>query len=319
MKGYTKGMKKPHVQKKDPISMLINSVKRDWSLYLLISPVIVYFIIFKYWPMYGVQIAFKNFMPSKGIWGSPWAGFKHFDRFFSNYQFWRLIKNTLGISVYQLTVGFPIPIFLALMLNEVRSKYLKKTVQMVTYAPHFLSVVVLVGMVLAFLSPQNGVINHILALLGFEPINFMTEAKWFKTIYVFSGVWQNAGWGSIIYMAALAGIDTSLYEAAAIDGASKFKRVIHITIPGILPTAIIILILESGKIMNVGFEKVFLMQNSLNISASEIISTYVYKRGLLGAQYSFASAVGLFNSVINLILLITVNRISRSTSQNSLW
>jgi len=192
-------------------------------------------------------------------------------------------------------------------------------VQMATYAPHFFSIVVLVGMVVSFLSPINGIINKIIQLTGGEAISFMTEPAWFKTVYVFSGIWQNAGWGSIIYMAALAGIDISLYEAAAIDGASKLKRIINITIPGIIPTAIILLILDSGKIMNVGFEKVFLMQNPLNISSSDVISTYVYKNGLVGAQYSFASAVGLFNSVINLILLVTVNRFSKSIGETGLW
>jgi len=229
------------------------------------------------------------------------------------------MKNTLGVSLYQLVLGFPIPILLALMLNEVRNKHFKKVVQMATYAPHFFSIVVLVGMVVSFLSPINGIINKIIQLTGGEAISFMTEPAWFKTVYVFSGIWQNAGWGSIIYMAALAGIDISLYEAAAIDGASKLKRIINITIPGIIPTAIILLILDSGKIMNVGFEKVFLMQNPLNISSSDVISTYVYKNGLVGAQYSFASAVGLFNSVINLILLVTVNRFSKSIGETGLW
>ncbi len=305
--------------KRSVLSSLIKSIKNDWSLYLLITPVIIYFLVFQYWPMYGVQIAFKDFLAVKGIWNSPWVGFKHFERFFSNYQFWRLLKNTLGISIYQLAVGFPLPILLALMMNEVGNKYFKKTVQMATYAPHFLSTVVLAGMVISFLSPTNGIINSLITFFGGKPIYFMAEPGWFKTIFVFSGVWQNAGWGSIIYMAALAGIDPSLYEAAEIDGASKIKRILYVTIPGILPTAIILLILDSGKIMNVGFEKSFLMQNPLNISSSEVISTYVYKSGLVGAQYSFATAVGLFNSVVNFILLLTVNKISKSTSETGLW
>ncbi len=295
------------------------AIRRNWDLYVLITPVVIYFLIFKYWPMYGVQIAFKDFIANKGIWGSPWRGFKHFRRFFRSYHFWPLIRNTVGISVYQLAVGFPIPIIFALMLNEVKNEKFKKSVQTITYAPHFLSTVVLVGMMTAMLSPKNGIVNEFIKLLGKEPIYFMAEANWFKTVYVWSGIWQNTGWNSIIYMAALAGIDPQLYEAAIVDGASKWQRMWNITIPGILPTAITLLILNTGRIMNVGFEKVFLMQNGLNLTSSEVISTYVYKAGLIGAEYSFSAAVGLFNSIINFILLITVNKISRKTTETSLW
>jgi len=292
---------------------------KNLDLYLIMLPVVVYFIIFKYWPMYGVQIAFKDYIATKGIWGSNWAGLKHFLRFFRSYHFELVIKNTLGISIYQLAVGFPIPIILALMMNELTNPRFKKLVQTVTYAPHFLSTVVLVGMMTTMLSPRSGIVNTILKAFGMEPIYFMAEPAWFKTIYVFSDVWQNAGWNSIIYMAALTGIDPQLYEAAIVDGATKMQRTRHITIPGILPTAITLLILNTGKIMNVGFEKVYLMQNGLNLMASEVIATYVYKAGLVGAEYSFSTAVGLFNSVINCILLITVNRISRKTTETSLW
>lgn len=294
-------------------------IRRNWDLYLLIAPVVLYFLIFKYWPMYGVQIAFKDFIATKGITGSPWVGFKHFKRFFRSFQFESLIKNTVGISVYQLAVGFPIPIIFALMLNEVRNKKLKKSIQTITYAPHFLSTVVLVGMMTALLSPKNGIVNQFIKTLGGEPVYFMAEPEWFKSVYVWSGIWQNVGWNSIIYMAALAGIDPQLYEAAVVDGASKWDRMVHVTIPGILPTAITLLILNTGKIMNVGFEKVFLMQNDLNLTSSEVISTYVYKSGLVGAEYSFSAAVGLFNSIINFILLITVNKISSKTTETSLW
>jgi putative aldouronate transport system permease protein len=299
------------------LSSRLKSVRRNWDMYLLILPVIAYFIIFHYLPMYGVQIAFKDFMAVKGIGGSPWVGLKHFERFFNSYYAWRLIRNTVGLSLYQLVITFPVPIILALLINEVRNSKFKRVVQTVTYAPHFLSTVVMVGLILVFLSPKNGMINLIIVALGGEPIYFMSESGWFKSIYVFSEVWQNTGWASIIYLAALAGIDPQLYEAAVVDGASKIKRIIYITIPCLMPTAIILLILNFGHVMSIGFEKVFLMQNDLNLESSEVISTYVYKNGLVGAQYSFSAAIGLFNSVIN--LLIVVNTISKRVSQTSLW
>jgi putative aldouronate transport system permease protein len=269
--------------------------------------------------MYGVQIAFKNFIPTLGIWGSPWVGFKHFKTFFDSYYFWLLIKNTVGISLYSLIVGFPAPVILALMLNEIKNNKFKKTVQTVTYAPYFISNVIMVGIILAFLSPSTGVVNEAIKAIGLKPIFFMAKSSLFKSIYVLTGVWQGAGWGSIIYLAALAGIDPQLHEAAIIDGASRLQRLWHINVQGILPTMVIILILNTGSIMNVGFEKVFLMQNSINLEASEVISTYVYKAGLLNAQYSYSAAVGLFNSVINFIVLITVNSIARRVNETSLW
>ena len=304
-------------QKKNRLLLIIS---RYWDMYLLLFPVLLYFALFRYWPMYGIQIAFKDYSPYLGFLKSPWVGLEHFLRYFRSYYFVRLITNTIGISLYQLAVGFPIPIILALSLNEVRNRYFKKTVQMVTYIPHFLSVVVLVGMVFSFLSPRGGIINQFAQwLFKCEPVYFMSEPKYFKTIYVLSGVWQHMGWGTIIYIAALSGIDPELYEAAIVDGASKIKRILHITIPGILPTAVILLILDCGRIMNVGFEKVFLMQNGQNIAASEVISTYVYKTGILGAQFSFSAAIGLFNSVVNVILLLIVNSIAKRMSEVSLW
>nr|WP_240762852.1 ABC transporter permease subunit [Paenibacillus thalictri] len=292
---------------------------KNWELYVLISPVLAYFFIFHYLPMYGVQIAFKDFIAVKGITDSPWVGLKHFQRFFDSYYAWRLIRNTVGISLFQLAVGFPIPIVLAILMNELRSVRFRKTVQTVTYAPHFLSAVVLVGMMMAFLSPRNGLLNQLIVTFGGEPIAFFSEAGWFKTLYVLSDVWQNAGWASIIYMAALAGIDQQLYEAAVVDGANKFRKIIHITLPSLMPTAIVLLILNVGQLMSVGFEKVFLMQNDLNREASEVISTYVYTQGLLGAQYSFSAAVGLFNSLVNFFMLISVNHLSKKVSQTGLW
>ena len=298
---------------------LKKSLRKNWDLYLLILPVIVYFLVFDYYPMYGVQIAFKNFVASKGIWGSHWAGFVHFERFFNSYYFWRLIKNTIGISLYTLIVGFPIPLLLALMINEIGNMPFKRFVQTVTYAPHFLSTVVMVGMILMFLDPKNGIVNLFLRFFGFSPINFMIEPEWFKSIYVWSGVWQHMGWNSIIYLAALAGIDPTLHEAAKVDGASRLRRIWHINLPGILPTVVILLILNVGHLMSVGFEKIYLMQNDLNKESSEVISTYVYTSGILGAQYSFAAAVGLFNSVVNFALLVSVNYAARKLNETSLW
>ena len=309
------------MDKKSRISKdsLLYDIIRNWTLYLMILPVIAYFIIFHYWPTYGVQIAFKNYNVAKGITGSPWAGFRHFERFFKSYHFWPLIRNTVTLSLYTLIASFPAPIILALLLNEVTNSKFKRTVQTVTYAPHFLSTVVLVGMLTTFLSPQSGIINHIIEALGGERVYFMGEPAWFKHLYVWSGVWQHTGWNAIIYLAALTSISPELHEAAIIDGASKLQRIWHINIPGILPTAIILLILNLGQIMNVGFEKVFLLQNDLNMKASDVISTYVYRTGLLGAQYSYSAAVGLFNSVINFALIIIVNSISRRITEVGLW
>jgi putative aldouronate transport system permease protein len=296
-----------------------NRILRNWQLYALISPVIAYYVLFQYVPMYGIQIAFKDFIATQGIWGSPWVGFEHFDRFFNSYYFWRLIKNTLGIGLYSLAVGFPIPIILALLMNEVRAERFKKFVQTITYAPHFLSTVVVVGMMMIFLSPRYGIINHFIEMVGGQPINFMTEPSWFKSLYVLSDVWQTMGWSSIIYLAALAGIDNQLHEAARVDGATRLQRIWHINIPGIMPTIIILLILNMGSIMGIGFEKVLLMQNNLNMESSDIIATYVYRMGIQNAEYSFSAAIGLFNSVINFILLVVVNFISKRVSETSLW
>lgn len=275
-------------------------------------------LVFHYYPLYGVQIAFKDFIATKGIMGSPWVGFKHFERFFDSYYFWRLIKNTIGIGVFTLLISFPIPIIIALLLNEVKSLRLKKFVQTVIYAPHFLSTVVVVGMLLLFLK-SDGMINQIILLFGGTPIDFISEPAWFKSIYVLSDVWQTMGWSSIIYIAALAAVDPAQHEAAMIDGASKFQRIIHINIPAIMPTIVILFILNVGSVMAIGFEKVFLMQNDLNMSASDVISTFVYRSGILEAQYSFSAAVGLFNSIINFILLIMVNKIAKKVSDTSLW
>ncbi|MET3851658.1 putative aldouronate transport system permease protein [Paenibacillus sp. OAE614] len=291
----------------------------NWELYLFIAPAFFYFLIFCYGPMYGIQIAFKNFIPTKGITGSPWVGFDHFVRFFHSYYFWDLLWNTLSISLYSLVVGFPIPIILALAFNEVRNGFFKKLSQTVTYAPHFISMVVMAGMIITFLSPSTGIVTHMIEGLGLKSPDFLTDPRWFKTMYVFSDVWQSAGWGTIIYLAALSGVDPGLHEAAIIDGASRFQRLRHINIPVLVPTMTILLILNMGSLLGVGFEKILLLQNPLNMSSSDVISTFVYRSGLVDAQYSFSTAIGLFNSVINAVLLIVVNQIVRRTSENSLW
>ncbi|WP_312880120.1 ABC transporter permease [Paenibacillus phytorum] len=297
----------------------LKGITRNWELYVLILPALVYVILFDYIPMYGVQIAFKDFNAVQGIWGSPWVGLQHFERFFQGYYFERLLTNTVLISVYYLIISFPLSVVFALLINEIRLVMFKKTIQLVTYAPHFISTVVLVGMMAIFLSPKTGLVNQFFLWAGGNPIDFMAEPSWFKTLYVFSGVWQNIGWNSILFIAALAGVDPQQHESATLEGASKLQRIWHINLPGIMPTVMILFILQCGQIMAVGFEKVFLMQNDVNISASDIISTYVYRSGVLGAQYSFSAAVGLFNSVINLMLLIVVNRISKRLTDTSLW
>ncbi|RXZ80018.1 sugar ABC transporter permease [Paenibacillaceae bacterium] len=296
-------------------------MRKVWQLYVLIALPVLYIIIFKYVPMYGAQIAFKDFIVTKGIWGSEWVGLKHFIRFFHSYEFVRVMKNTLVLSLYSLIAGFPFPIILALSLNMVRNRFFKKSVQMVTYAPHFISVVVMVGILFELLDPRHGIVNQILNAFGLEPINFLGNPDYFKSIYVWSGIWQSVGFSCIIYLAALSGIDPSLHEAAVVDGANKWKRIWHIDIPGIMPIAIILLILNTGSMLEIGYEKVLLMQNPLNMRTSEIIDTYVYKVGLLSEamNYSYSAAIGLFKSVIGFILIYGVNKIAQKTNQASLW
>lgn len=286
---------------------LLRCVLRNWVLYLFLLPTLIYFLIFHYGPMYGVVIAFKNFSPVKGILGSPWVGLKHFFRLFNSYQFWPLMKSTLLLGIENLLITFPIPIVFALMLNQVREKKLKKIVQTVTYAPHFISVVVLVSILNIFCSPTNGLINILVRAFGGDTIMFLAEPRWFRTLYIISEVWQNTGWSSIIYLAALTGINVELYEAADMDGASRLRKIWHIDLPGIRETVVVMLIMAVGRFMSLGFEKAFLMQSATNIDASEIIATYVYKVGLVDAQYSFSTAVGLFNNIINIVLIILSN------------
>lgn len=297
---------------------LASSLRRNWQLYLFVLPALLYFLVFHYYPMYGLQIGFKDYRASEGIWGSAWVGFKHFERFFGSYQFWTLIRNTLLINLYQLLL-FPVSVIVALSLNELRDGRFKRFAQTATYAPHFISVVVMVGIIIAFLHPVTGIINIIIDAVGGQPISFMTLPGWFKSVFVLSGEWQNLGWGAIIYLAALSAVDPQLHEAAIMDGASRLQRIWHINLPSILPTIVILLILQMGNFMLLGFEKIYLMQNPLNLSSSEVIQTYVYKTGLLQAQYSFSTAVGFFNSIINFLLLIGFNYTAKRASGTGLW
>jgi len=309
----------PSIVKTSQFKLARKSFRRHWQLYLLVLPPVVYFIVFKYIPISNAVIAFKDYNVVQGIWGSDWVGTKNFDAFFSNPVFWTLLQNTFFLSLYSIVVGFPIPIILALALNEIRNGIFKRTVQMVTYAPYFISTVVMVSMIILLLSPRLGIANQGLNFFGVSSVDFLGNPDFFRHIYVWSDVWQTAGYAAVIYLAALAGIDITLYEAARVDGASRIQKIINVDLPGILPTAMIILVLGVGNIMAVGFEKAFLLQNPLNLSTSEIISTYVYKTGLLNADYSIATAVGLFNSVINLVLLLGVNFFIKRVSGNGLW
>ena len=313
----------PAAEKRPDKKSLSARIRREFSLnkylYIMAIPVVFYYVIFHYLPMYGAQIAFKEFDIAKGIWASKWIGFRHFWEFVSGIYFWRLIRNTFIISIYQMIFGFPAPIILALLLNELRSDKFKRFVQTAVYLPHFISLVVICGMVLDFVS-RSCVVVQIMAFFGFSPVSLMTRPQYFRPIYVISGIWQEIGWGSIIFLSALASIDQEQYEAATIDGAGRFRRMLHITIPGILPTITILLILRIGHLMSVGFEKIILLYNPSIYEVSDVISTFVYRKGLQESfQYSFSSAVGLFSSVLNFILLISANQISRKINETSLW
>ena len=296
-------------------------ISRNWGLYLLLLPALVLLILFAYKPMYGVVIAFKNYKNSLGILGSPWADplFKNFQRFFNSYQCEATIRNTLRLSLYSLAVGFPIPIILALMINQITAMRFRRAFQTILYLPHFISTVVMVGLLLIWLSPSSGLVGAFYRLLGKDAPNVMTSASGFPSIYVWSDVWQHSGWDSIVFLAALSSIDPTLYEAATVDGATRWQKMRYIDLPLLMSTACIMLILRAGNLMNVGFEKVFLMQNDLNMSTSEIIATYVYKMGLRNSQYAVSTAVNLFNNLINFGLLLLVNCITRKLGETSLW
>ena len=297
---------------------LIKDIRMHKGAYLIVLPVVVFYILFHYKPMYGLIIAFKNYSPAKGIMGSSWAGFKHFEDFLTNPYFWRLMRNTLTISLSNLIFSFPAPIILALLLNEIKNKAFLRGSQMIMYIPHFISLVVICGMIINF-TDLDGVINDLLNVFGIERKAYLNYPQYFVPIYVISDIWQGIGWNSIIYMAALTGIDTSLYEAATIDGAGRWKQTLHVTIPGILPTIIIMLLMRIGNLLSVGYEKVILLYNPLTYETADIISTYVYRKGLLEQNYSFSTAVGLFNSIISFILLIGANTLSKRCGEGSLW
>lgn len=295
-------------------------MKRNWILYLFLVPAVVYIAVFMYAPMYGLVIAFKDFSASKGIMGSPWVGTKWFSTFFNAPRFWQILKNTLALSVYSLVVGFPLPVILALIINGIGNTRAKKFTQTVTYMPYFISTVVLVGMMSVLFSPRSGIVNTLLSYLGGSGDTFfMGESKFFRHMYVWSGVWQSTGWNSIIYIAALTGVSQELHEAAKIDGANKLQRILNVDLPAIMPTMVILLIMNCGSILSVGYEKVYLLQNDLNTPVSEVISTYIYKMGLQQQRFSYSTAIGLFNNVVNFIILITVNRVSKKISGMGLF
>ncbi len=292
---------------------------RSWQLYVLLAPAVIHVVIFAYLPMYGAQIAFRNFNPVDGFSGSPWVGLDHFIRFVNSFQFERVMVNTFTINGLGLLIGFPIPIILALMVNQLQSQRFKKFTQTVLYAPSFISVVVVVGMIFLMFSPRAGLVNNAITLFGGEPIFFMGSPEWFRPLFIGSDIWQNAGFSMIIYLAALTSIDPALHEAARVDGANRWQRVRHIDIPGIMPVVTILFILAIGNLFNLGFEKVLLMQTDLNLPTSEVIQTLVFKQGLQGAQFSYSAAIGLFNSLINLVLLLTFNWVARRANKTSVW
>ena len=290
-------------------------------MYVFLALPVAWLLVFMYYPMYGAQIAFRDFLPGRTILGSEWVGLENFIRFFNSPMFERLLRNTIGLSFYSLLVGFPIPILIALSLNQLRTGVFKRSVQMISYAPYVISTVVMVGLILQFLDLRRGPINLLFQALGIDTIHFMGIADMFPDIYVWSGVWQNSGFNTVIYMAALSTIDPALHEAALVDGANRLQRILHIDIPGIIPITLTLLILNMGQLLNVGFEKAFLLQNPLNLKTSEVISTYVYKVGLVGgvANFSYAAAIGLFNSVLGLLLLLAANQLSKKFSETSLF
>lgn len=296
-------------------------IARHWQLYLMLAPPLVYVVTFLYGPLYGLQIAFKDYSPARGIFASPWVGLKWLDQFVHSYQFWPVIKNTIVLNIYELAALFPLPIILSLCLNAVRSKGYSRVVQLITYAPHFISTVVVVGILIMVLSPQAGLVNQLVGVFGHAPIDFMSEPSYFRHLYVWSGAWQTLGWSAIIYLAALAGIDPQLHEAARVDGANILRRMWHIDLPGIFPVAITLLVLNMGSMLSSGFEKVLLMQNALNLGVSQVLDTYVYKIGLNSAipQFSYASAIGLFKSVVALLMLLGANWLARRVAKQGLF
>lgn len=310
------------IEKKEEIGKMKKRMKllrRSWQFYLLIALPLLYIIIFCYVPMPGILMAFERYSPSKGLFGSTWVGLKNFRQFFSSPSSLRIIWNTLRLGLYSLIAGFPLPIIFAIAINEIQARKFKKVVQMVSYAPYFISTVVLVGMLMQVTDLRIGIINKTISMFGGKPINFMGSPKMFDHLYVWSGIWQSLGYNSVIYIAALCGVSKELQEAAVVDGASKLQRIWHVDLPAIRPQIIILLIFNVGSILNIGYEKIYLMQNNMNIQTSEVISTFVYKVGLVNAEYGFSTAVGLFNSVISLILLTVTNFVAKKLTDTGIW
>lgn len=298
---------------------LWKDIKAAKYLYMLIIPIIIYILIFRYGPMYGVVIAFKDYRIGNGIWGSAWVGLKHFNRLFNSYDFYQILRNSLLLNVYSLVFQFPVPIILALLLNEVKNRYFKKTVQSILYLPHFLSWVILAGIVIQMTSPSTGIINNIIKMFGGEPIYFMASKTWWLVIYIGSGIWKEAGWGTIIYLAAISNVDAQLYEAAYIDGANKWRQTWHITLPAIKPTIVILLIMRMGSMISVGFDQIYLLSNDYVREVSEVFATYTYRMGIQNVQYSYTSAVGLFQSVVNFVLLMGTNYVANKMGEQGIW
>lgn len=299
---------------------ILSALKKDWQLWLMILPALAYIIIFCYGPMYGIQLAFRKYDFSKGITGGEWVGFKYFIQYFKSPMFGSTLKNTFVISFFSLVCGFPAPILLALIINSLRGKKLRRVVQTAVYMPYFISTVVMVSLLQILLSPTTGLISNFLRNTGLisQSVNLLGTPSAFVPVYIISGIWQSAGWNSIIFIAALSSVDGQLYDAAKVDGANRFRQILHIELPALVPTIIILLIMNMGRILSVGFEKVFLMQNNLNLSVSEVISTYVFNVGVKSAQFSFGAAVGLFNTIVNFVFLIVANMISKKTADISL-
>lgn len=298
----------------------IGILKKDKALILLIIPGLIYFVLFRYLPMWGIYIGFIDFKIYKGVLDSPFVGFKHFLDFFTDYASWRVIRNTFLLNIYSLVFGFPVPIIFALLLNEVRCLVFKRITQTISYLPHFISTVIVAGLVINFLDPKYGPLNNLLVnLFGMEPVSFLMEPEYFKPIYVIMQIWRGFGWGSIIYLAAITSIDTEMYEAAIIDGANRFQQMLYITLPGIVPVAVVLLILNLGGIMDVGFEEILLLYNPLTYESADVISTFIYRKGLTDMNFSYATAVGLFQSAIGCFFLYSANRLSRKVTETSLW
>ncbi|WP_239635283.1 ABC transporter permease subunit [Paenibacillus sp. H1-7] len=298
---------------------MIKHIKRDRQLLLLFIPCILFYVLFRYGPLYGLVIAFKDYSVFAGVWGSDWVGLKHFAKFFSNSDFWILFRNTLLLGFYTLVFGFPFPILLAILLNEVRKQWFKKTVQTLSYLPAFLSVVIICSMIIDFLSPVNGLFNQLLSSIGFEKTYFLIDPGWFRPIYVISEIWGTVGYEAIIYLAAIAGINPTLYEAARVDGARRMQMIRHITIPGLLPTLLVMFILKTGSMIRIGYEKVLLLYNPMTYDVADVFSTYVYRKGLIESNYSYAAAVGMFEALVAMVMLLGANALAKRIGGNGLW